>query len=75
LDIMSIDHSHLFLRYVQFEFAQPRNLPNTDNEYDNEPSHIADCRFPVGGVFVCSNPVSTLILCNCCVIHTIATRC
>ncbi|CAF4406775.1 unnamed protein product, partial [Rotaria sp. Silwood2] len=44
LDIMSIDHSHLFLRYVQFEFAQPRNLPNTDNEYDNEPSHIADGR-------------------------------
>ncbi|CAF3309037.1 unnamed protein product [Rotaria sp. Silwood2] len=44
LDIMSIDYSHLFLRYVQFEFSQPRNLPNTDNEYDNEPSHIADGR-------------------------------
>ncbi|CAF1110580.1 unnamed protein product [Rotaria sordida] len=44
LDIMSIDQSHLFLRYVQFEFAQPRNLSTTDNDYDNESSHIADGR-------------------------------
>ncbi|CAF1098411.1 unnamed protein product [Rotaria magnacalcarata] len=44
LDVMSIDHSHLFLRYVQMEFAQPRNLPNTDNDYDNESSNVADGR-------------------------------
>ncbi|CAF4791856.1 unnamed protein product, partial [Rotaria sp. Silwood1] len=44
LDIMSIDQSHLFLRYVQFEFAQPRNITNIDNDYDNQLSYIADGR-------------------------------
>jgi hypothetical protein len=41
LDVMSIDHSHLFLRYVQFEFAQ---LKTTDNENDYESSYITDGR-------------------------------
>lgn len=44
LDVMSIDHSHLSLRYVQFEFAQPKNLPNNDYENDDESSTIADGR-------------------------------
>ena len=44
LDMMSIDHSHLFLRYVQFEFAQPRNLQNIVNENNNELSQVADGR-------------------------------
>jgi hypothetical protein len=41
LDVMSIDHSHLFLRYVQFEFAQQRNIEN-ENEFES--SRIADGR-------------------------------
>jgi hypothetical protein len=41
LEVMSIDHSHLFLRYIQFEFAQPKTI---ENENENEPSYIADGR-------------------------------
>jgi hypothetical protein len=44
LDVMSIDNSHLFLRFIQFEFAQSRNLPNIDAEDDSSPSQIADGR-------------------------------
>jgi len=42
LDVMSIDHSHLFLRFIQLEFAQSKNI--TDNENDFETSYIADGR-------------------------------
>jgi hypothetical protein len=38
---MSIDHSHLFLRYVQFDFAQTKII---DNENEFESSRIADGR-------------------------------
>ena len=41
LDVMTIDHSHLFLRYVQFEFAQTKTI---DNENEFESSRIADGR-------------------------------
>ena len=41
LDVMGIDHSHLFLRFVQFEFAQTRTL---DHEFDFDTSHIPDGR-------------------------------
>ena len=41
LDVMSIDQSHLYLRFVQFEFAQTRNLTN---EIEREPSQTADGR-------------------------------
>jgi len=41
LDTMSIDQSHLYLRYVQFEFAQPRSA---EHENDFETSRQADGR-------------------------------
>ena len=44
LEVMSIDQSHLFLRFVQFEFAQPRNLAYPDDDFDHEPSQTADGR-------------------------------
>lgn len=44
LDVMSIDQSHLFLRVIQFEFAQGRNLTSDERDYDFEPSLIPDGR-------------------------------
>ena len=44
LEVMNIDQSHLFLRFVQFEFAQARNLAHPDDDFDFEPSQTADGR-------------------------------
>ena len=41
LDVMGIDHSHLFMRFVQFEFAQTRTV---NNEFDFDTSYIPDGR-------------------------------
>ena len=44
LDVMSIDHSHASLRFVQFEFAQPRTANANEDDLDHEPSQTPDGR-------------------------------
>ncbi|UJR22296.1 hypothetical protein I4U23_025354 [Adineta vaga] len=42
LDTMSIDQSHLSLRFIQFEFAQSRNLPNISTDNHHITSQLVD---------------------------------
>ena len=44
LDVMGMDHSHLLLRFVQFDFAQTKNLTETDIDVDFESCRVADVR-------------------------------